>query len=86
MTAIIIELAEWRAARARFLGVRSQLPKADAVAGEYIDWLREQHPGIAPQTAAAMIGERAWTWARVRRLYARAWTSLPLTVRRGGNT
>jgi hypothetical protein len=75
MSAIIIDLAEW-------LMAHRKLPKADAVAGEYIDWLRAQHPGIAPQTAAAMIGQRAWTWGRVRRLYAKAWLGLPLAVRR----
>jgi hypothetical protein len=79
MSVQIIDLAKWLMAHR---GRRLQLPEADAVAGEYLDWLQVEHPGIAPQTAAAMIGERAWTWKRVRRLYAKAWNDLPIAVRR----
>jgi hypothetical protein len=78
VSAIIIDLAEWLMAHGR---KPTGLPKADEVAAEYLDWLRAEHPSIAPQTAAAMIGQRAWTWARVRRLYAKAWRELPQAVR-----
>jgi hypothetical protein len=52
---------------------------------EYIRWLRREHPAIRPQTAAAMLGQRAWTWREVERLYAAAWEALPEGVRREGS-
>jgi hypothetical protein len=82
VSAIIINLAGWLMAHRPPTG---KLPKAEDVARQYIAWLRKEHPSIRPQTAAAMLGQRAWTWREVQRLYAAAWEALPEKVRRGGN-
>jgi hypothetical protein len=82
MIAQIVDLAKWLMAHR---GRHIRLPSADWVAAEHIDWLRAEYPTIAPQTVAAMIGQRAWSWARVRRLYAKAWTDLPQAVRRAAS-
>jgi hypothetical protein len=77
MSAIIIMLAGW-------LMARRPAQSIDVVLA-HILWLRSEHPGIGPQTAAALIGGKADSWPRVIELYAEAWERVPEDVRRAGN-
>jgi hypothetical protein len=64
---------------------RSQyLPPAIDVALNHIVWLRMAYPDIAPETAAAILGQEAWTWAQVVQIYAAQWEGLPPNIRDGG--
>jgi hypothetical protein len=85
MTAVIIDLAEWRAEHARFRRMKQQLPSAIEVAFDHIDWLRARDRELTPYRAGLLYGLRVFGWIELAHALADIWLRLPEEVRRAGN-